>query len=176
MLYWSELSGALVYMKGRSIGQVEDVMLDPEQKVITGFILERRNRDIRYRTFPYSHIQQIKRDRIDLRESAELKTLSKTARERIIFAGDFLKQSVLDDKGEWIGRVADFSFDPLNGFVRDVILSGSLIEDIWTGRKRMPVLSQVEFSREFVSIDKDTLEEITGLQKGLRKWLGIDSV
>lgn len=176
MLYWSELSGASVYMKGKSIGQIENILIDPEQKVITGFILERRNRDIRYRIFPYSHIQLIKRDRIDLRESVELKTLSKADRRKIIFAEDFLKQSVLDDKGEWIGRVVDFSFNPSNGFVRDMILSGSLIEDIWTGRKRMPVLSQVEFSREFVSIDQDTREEITGLHKGLRKWLGIDSV
>ncbi len=176
MLYWSELSGASVYMKGKSIGQVENIMIDPEQKAITGFILERRNRDIRYRTFPYGHIQQMKRDRIDLWESVELKTLSKTARKRIIFAEDFLKQSVLDDKGEWVGRVVDFSFDPSNGLVRDMILSGSLIEDIWNGRNRMPVLSQVEFSREFVSIDQDTREEITGLHKGLRKWLGIDSV
>jgi sporulation protein YlmC with PRC-barrel domain len=55
----------------------------------------------------------------------------------MISAEDFLKQSVLDDKGDWIGRVVDFSFDPSNGFVRDVILSGSLIEDLWNGRKRM---------------------------------------
>jgi len=176
MLYWSELSGASVYKNGKSIGQVENVMIDPKQKVITGFILERRNRDIRYRTFPYSHIRQIKRDRIDLKESSELTALSKAARRKILFAEEFLKQSVLDDRGEWIGRVADFSFDPSNGFVRDMILSDSLIEDIWIGRKIMPVLSQVEFSREFVTIDRDTREEITGLHKGLRKWLGIDSV
>lgn len=176
MLYWSELSGATVYMQGKSIGQIENVMIDPEQKVITGFTLERRNRDIRYRTFPYSHIQQIKQDRIDLRETVDLAALSRTVKKRIIFAEEFLRQSVLDDKGEWIGRVVDFSFNPVNGFVRDMILSGSLIEDIWTGRKRMPVLSQVEFSREFISIDQDTREEITGLQKGLRKWLGMDSV
>ncbi len=176
MLYWSELSGASVYLNRKGIGQIESIMLDPEQKVITGFILERRNRDIRYRFFPYSHIQQIKRDRIDLKESVELKTLSRSDRKKMISAEDFLKQSVLDDKGEWIGRVVDFSFDPSNGFVRDMILSGSLIEDLWNGRKKMPVLSQVEFSREFIVIDQDTREEITALHKGLRKWLGIDSV
>ncbi|MBP7177120.1 MAG: hypothetical protein KBA53_13015 [Thermoclostridium sp.] len=176
MLYWSELSGASVYVKQKWLGQIENVMLEPELKVVSGFILERRNRDIRHRYISFGHIRQIKRDRIDMKETMELKTLSKVARKKTILAGEFLKQSVVDDKGEWIGRVADFSFDPSNGFVRDMILSGSLLEDLWNGRKRMPVLSQVEFSQEFISIDQETREEISGLQKGLKKWLGIDFV
>lgn len=176
MLYWSELSGASVYANGKRLGQVENIMLDPAQKVITGFVLERRNRDIWYRTVSFSHIRTIKKDRIDLKEQAELRSLSRADRKKIAFAEDFLGQSVLDDRGEWIGRVVDFSFDPANGFIRDMILSHSIIEDVWTGRKRMPVLSQVEFSREFISIDQDTREEITDLQKGLKKWLGIESV
>jgi sporulation protein YlmC with PRC-barrel domain len=88
-----------------------------------------------------------------------------------MFCEDFLKKTIQDDKGEWIGRVADFGFDPSNGFVRDMIFSGSFVEDMWIGRKRMPVLYQVEFSREFITIDKETREEITGLNKGLRQWL-----
>ena len=176
MLYWSELSGASVYANGKKFGQIENIMLDPKHKVITGFVLERRNRDIRYRTVPFNQIRTIKRDSIDLKEWAELKSLTRAARKKVILAEDFLKQSVFDDRGEWIGRVVDFSFDPSNGFVRDMILSDSFIEDMWTGRKRMPVLSQVEFSQEFISIDQDTREEITGLQKGLKKWFGMDSV
>ena len=176
MLYWSELSGASVYLKEKWLGQIEDITLEPKLKVVSGFILERRNRDIRYRYISFGHVRQIRRDRIDMKETMELKSLSKSARKEMILAGDFLKQSVVDDKGEWIGRVADFSFDPSNGFVRDMILSGSLIEDLWNGRKRMPVLSQVEFSQEFISIDQDTREEISGLHKGLKKWLGTDSV
>lgn len=176
MLYWSELSGASVYLKEKWLGQIEDITLEPKLKVVSGFILERRNRDIRYRYISFGHVRQIRRDRIDMKETMELKSLSKSARKEMILAGDFLKQSVVDDKWEWIGRVADFSFDPSNGFVRDLILSGSLIEDLWNGRKRMPVLSQVEFSQEFISIDQDTREEISGLHKGLKKWLGTDSV
>jgi len=176
MLYWSELSGASVYLKEKWLGQIEDITLEPKLKVVSGFFLERRNRDIRYRYISFGHVRQIRRDRIDMKETMELKSLSKSARKEMILAGDFLKQSVVDDKWEWIGRVADFSFDPSNGFVRDLILSGSLIEDLWNGRKRMPVLSQVEFSQEFISIDQDTREEISGLHKGLKEWLGTDSV
>jgi uncharacterized protein YrrD len=171
MLYWSEVLGASVHTNGRSIGYVENVMLDPEQKVITGFLLERRNWDIRYRYFTYSQIQTIKRDRIDLKEPVDIKTLNKAVRKKFFYAEDILKQSIQDEKGEWIGRVVDFVFDPSKGFVRDIILSGSLVEDIWFGRKRMPVLSQVEFSKELISIDQDTCEEITDLHKGLKKWL-----
>lgn len=176
MLYWSEFLGASVYLNNKSIGHIENVMIDPQQKAIAGLLLERRNRDIRCRYFTYNQIQEVKRDRIELKEWMEIKTLSKTARKKVLFAEEFLKQSVFDDKGEWIGRVVDFGIDPSKGFVRDIIISGSFIEDIWYGRKRMPVLSQVEFSKELISIDPDTREEITGLQKGLKKWLGIESI
>lgn len=163
-------------MNGKRMGNIENIMLDPTRKVIAGFLLERRNRDFRYRYFPYSQIREIKRDRIELKETQDIRTLPGIARKQFAFAEDFLKQSVLDEKGDWIGRVVDFGFDPVKGFIREILLSDSLIEDIWHGRKKMPVLSQVEFSRDFISIDQDTREEITCLHKGLKKWLGIDSI
>lgn len=176
MLYWSETVGASVFIDNKKIGNIENAMLDLDRKVITGFLLERRNLDIRYRYFLYTRIQEKKGDSIILNDAAEINTLSGRDRKKVVLADDFLYHSILDEKGDWIGRVVDFGFDPSKGFVRDIILSGSFIEDIWNGRRRMPVLSQVEFSKELVCIDRDTRDEISVLQKGLRRWLGIDII
>ena len=99
MLYWSEILGASVYRNDKNIGNVENLMLHPEEKIIAGFLLERRNRDIRYRYFPYSQIETMKRDRIDLKGSMELKTLTKADGKQYMFCEDFLKKTIQDDKG-----------------------------------------------------------------------------
>lgn len=176
MHYWSKAMGTSVFLNKNRIGHIENIMIDPVKKAIVGFLLERRNTDIRYRFFPFTVIEEIKRDSIKLKSTSNIKVLPKDSRKNIILTEDLLNRSVIDEKGEWVGRVVDFAFDTSNGIIREIIISGSLMEDLWWGRKRMPVFSNVEFSRELIQIDRDTKEEITGLQKGLRSWFNIDSI
>lgn len=175
MLYWSDFMGASVFTGRKKIGHIENMLIDRDEKVIAGFILERRNRDFRYRHFPFSRIQVIKRDSIELKDQTEIELLPRTARKKYMQADDILNHTIVDEKEEWLGRVVDLGFDPVNGVIRDIILSGSLVEDFWQGRKRMPVLSNVEFSQELIRIDQDAREEIMVLHKGLKNWLDIGS-
>jgi len=176
MHYWSDTVGASVFLNRNKVGHIENSIIDPENKAIVGFLLERKNTEIRYRFFPVTQIKEIKRDNIELKSASELLTLPRAFRKNKIFIEDLLNKPVIDDKGEWIGRVVDFAFDISNGVLREIILSGSILEDLWLGKKKMPVLSNVEFSRELIQIDRDTKEEITGLQKGLKKWFNMDSI
>jgi uncharacterized protein YrrD len=171
MLYWSESIGTSVYAMDKKIGNIEDIMLEPDKKTITGFLLEKRNQDIRSRYFPFAHIKEINRKCICLKETAVIKAFSKDVRRKVILSDDLLNNTIIDEKGDFIGRVVDIAFNPDNGIVKEIILSESIIDDIWLGRKKMPVLGHVEFSQELISINKDTREEITVLNKGLKKWL-----
>ncbi|NLM10524.1 MAG: hypothetical protein GX213_07080 [Clostridiaceae bacterium] len=176
MLYWSEVVGASVFINQNKVGHIENLMIDPVNKAVVGFLLERRNTDIRHRFFQFTQIEEMKRDSVQLLSTSEIKSLPKDYRKNNILAEDLMNKSLIDEKGKWIGRVVDFAFNSLNGVIREIIISGSLVEDLWLGRKRMPVLSNVEFSRQLIQIDRDTKEEITGLQKGLKKWFNMDSV
>lgn len=171
MLYWTESAGASVYVRERKIGHIEDIMLEPERKTITGFLLEKRNQDIRPRYFPFIQIRVIKRNYVYLKSADSIKTLTRAERKKVVLSEDFINNPVIDEKGEFLGRVVDIAFDPGNGTIKEIILSESILEDLWFGRKKMPVLGQVEFSRELISVDKDAREEITELNKGLKNWL-----
>lgn len=171
MLYWTESAGASVYVKERKIGHIEDIILEPERKTITGFLLEKRNQDIRPRYFPFIQIRVIERNYVYLKSADSIKTLTRAERKKVVLSEDFINNPVIDEKGEFLGRVVDIAFDPGNGGIKEIILSESIIEDLWFGRKKMPVLGQVEFSRELISVDKDAREEITELNKGLKNWL-----
>jgi uncharacterized protein YrrD len=92
----------------------------------------------------------------------------------MVFAEDLIRHSIFDNKGEFVGRVADFCFDPVNGIVREIIVSNGLLGDLWAGRKKLPVLSQVEFSEELIQINQDAREEIYGMNKGIKSWLRIN--
>ncbi|NLY17633.1 MAG: hypothetical protein GX045_01470 [Clostridiaceae bacterium] len=176
MLYWSESAGASVYVKERKIGHIEDIMLEPDRKAITGFLLEKRNQDIRPRYFPFIQIIVMKRNYVYLKGTDSVKTLTRAERKKVVISEDFINNPVVDEKGEFIGRVVDIAFDPSNGVIKEIIISESILEDLWFGRKKMPVLGHVEFSRELISVDKDAREEITELNKGLKKWLQTNKV
>lgn len=176
MLYWSDFAGASVFAGRKKIGHIENMLIDREKKVIAGFMLERRNRDFCHRYFPFSRIRVIKRDSIELTDQNDVKPLPKSERKKYIQADDILNNAIIDEKEDWVGRVVDFGFNPSDGNIRDIIFSKSLVEDLWQGRKHMPVLSNVEFSQELIHIDKDTREEISMLHRGLKNWLNIDLI
>ncbi len=176
MLYWFEFAGTAVFAGKRRIGHIENIMLEPDKKVITGFLLEKRNRDLWPRFFKFSQIQTIEADSIKLKDTPQIEMLSGAARKNYILAEDFINHSILDEKGEWIGRVVDFAFNPTNGILKEMIISAGLLDDIWHGRKSMPVLSNVEFSRELIHIDQEIKEEISSLDKGLKNWLDREKI
>ncbi len=171
MLYWSESIGASVYAMDKRIGHIEDIMLEPDKKTISGFVLEKRNQDIRSRYFPFAQIKEMGRNCIYLKETAVIKAFSKDVRMKVILSEDLLNNTIIDEKGDFVGKVVDISFNPSNGIIKELILSESIIDDLWLGRKKMPVLGHMEFSQELISINKDIREEITVLNKGLKKWL-----
>ncbi|NLX76595.1 MAG: hypothetical protein GXZ01_04375 [Clostridiaceae bacterium] len=176
MHYWSEAVGTPVFINRNRIGHIENIMIDPAKKTVVGFILERKNTEIRHRFFRFTQIEEMKRDSVQLINGSEIKMLPRDYRKNTLLAEDLLSKLLADEKGKWIGRVADFAFSASNGTIRELIISKSLVEDLWLGRKRMPVLSNVEFSQQLIRIDRDTKEEITGLQKGLKKWFNMDSI
>jgi len=174
MHYWSEIDGASVFVNNDKIGQVENSVIDPANKAVLGFLLERRSTELRHRFIPFSLVKELRRDSIKLRNTSGIIVMTRNFLKNNILAEELLNKPIIDENGEWIGRVVDFAFDASNGNFREIILSGSLIEDIWLGRKRMPVLERVEFSRELIQIDRDTRNEITGLKKGLKNLLNMD--
>jgi len=175
MVYWSELIGTPVYAGEKKAGHVEDMILNTEEKVIAGFLLEKRNLDLRRRYFPFYSIAETRKDRILVKKPSDIRVLKNAQKCKMVFAEDLIRHSILDYKGDFIGRVADFCFDPVNGIIREIIISNGLLGDLWAGRKKLPVLSQVEFSDELIRINQDAREEIYGMDKGLKRWLRINT-
>ncbi|HEY8499067.1 MAG TPA: PRC-barrel domain-containing protein, partial [Clostridia bacterium] len=160
-----------VYAGEKVAGHVEDMIVNTEEKVIAGFLLEKRNLGLHRRYFPFYGIAEIRKDRILVKEPSDIRTLKKAQKSKMIFAEDLIHREIVDNKGEFIGRAADLCFDPINGTVREIIISNGLLGDLWAGRKKLPVLSKVEFSDELIQINQDAREEIYGMDKGLKRWL-----
>ena len=108
---------------------------------------------------------------ITLERETDIKILPGTIRKQHIFIEDILNKSIVDEKGKWVGKVVDFAFDKSDGKIKEVVISNSIMQDLWLGRSKMPVFSTVEFSDELVRIDKNTKESIKELQKGIKNWI-----
>ncbi len=171
MHYWSKCDGASVYFKHRNVGHIEDVMINPAYKTVIAFVLERKNTEMKYRYFLLAKSEKIEREGITLERETDIKILPGTIRKQHIFIEDILNKSIVDEKGKWVGKVVDFAFDKSDGKIKEVVISNSIMQDLWLGRSKMPVFSTVEFSDELVRIDKNTKESIKELQKGIKNWI-----
>ncbi|NLK68643.1 MAG: hypothetical protein GX283_05725 [Clostridiaceae bacterium] len=174
MYYWSQCSGTSVYLENKKIGHIENMMINKADKTVIAFVLERKSTDIKYRYFPLTKATEIQRDSITIESEEDIKVLSNEIRQEHIFVEDILNKSIVDDDGKWVGKVVDFAFDKTNGNIQEVIMSDSIMLDLWLGRRKMPVYSTVEFSEELIRIDKNAKKDIKKLQKGLKDWINAD--
>ncbi|NLG89415.1 MAG: hypothetical protein GX494_09455 [Clostridiaceae bacterium] len=175
MVYWSELIGTPVYAGNKKAGHVEDMILNTNEKIVAGFLLEKRNLDLHRRYFTFNSILHAGKDRIVVKEPSDIRILKKAQKRKMVFAENLINHPVFDNRDEYVGRVADFCFEPANGIVREIIISNSLLGDLWSGRKKLPVLGRVEFSGEFIQINRDAREEIYSMNKGLKRWIRINT-
>jgi len=174
MVYWSEFIGTPVYAGNKKAGHVEDMILNTKEKKVAGFLLEKRNLDLHRRYFTFNSILYAGKDRIVVKEPPDIRILKKAQKREMVFAEDLIQHPILDNRDEFVGRAADFCFDPSNGNVREIIVSNGLLGDLWSGRKKLPVLSRVEFSGELIQINRDAREEIYSMNKGLKRWIRIN--
>lgn len=128
----------LEFITGTQIGMVEEVLLDVDQAVIRGIILD--NENCKAYGVSFENLFSIGRDAVTVRGSeivVDLKDL--VSLNNIYQLQDLVNKQIYTETGFLLGILMDVIFDSVTGEIKSYQVSDSIITDLLYGRQTMPL-------------------------------------
>jgi uncharacterized protein YrrD len=171
---YSEVVGLPVLCadNGKRLGTVKDVIFSPRHKCVFGLLLERKGTSIWGKLIRLKDILSLGRDAVIINDSSCL-TAAKDVdgNEEYKSRGKILGLRIFAKSGKDLGVIEDVMFDYRSGHIEGVEVSDGLLQDIYKGRRILPLFGKFEFSQENLLVDREALEEMTDTGGGISKIL-----
>jgi uncharacterized protein YrrD len=156
--------------RGIKAGIVRDVILSSDKKEAVGLILGGRSLDKKLKVVLSEDILKMGRDAVIVDSTQCITQIEKSEFSSTgwLKAGNLIGRKVFSRAGGDLGIVGELLIDwdtfRLEGFE----LSDGLIEDIFKGKRQLPLIGMVEFGEEAVVVEKEAEEEMENHGRGIR--------
>jgi len=125
---------------GTQIGMVEEVLLDVDQAVIRGVMIDSENWFFKAFGVSFEDLFSIGRDALMVRGSEVIKDLADlSSLSNIYRLKDLVNKQIFTETGFMLGVLVDVVFDAATGEIRSYQVSDSVITDLLYGRQTMPL-------------------------------------
>lgn len=170
---YSEVVGRSVICinNGKKVGIIKDIAFTPKTREVVAFIMARKGYEISKRAILLKDVLNFGDDVIVINDDSCVRAMNKIENYKELKEKEVIKGlRVYTKKGEDLGIVEDVLFDSSTGIVEGVEVSDGLLQDIAQGRNILPLFGRVEFSNEFILVDKEAVDEIMPSGGGLKKF------
>ncbi len=157
---------------GRSIGTVKDVILNLDSKDVMGILLVHQRLCFGMQVIMLDDINNISTDAVVAESRDNVKKMKKEAYEKTFASNESLiGRRVFSRSGSELGIIRDFIFNSRSGRIEELDISEGVLQDIMSGRKRLPLIGRTEFGEEFAVVDNEAVEEMEESGGGLKNKL-----
>lgn len=116
----------------------------------------------------FDSITSFEKDRLRVENKKKIKKWKEiNNKDSLKLAKDIFGSEVLNRVGKYIGSINDICFDEESGLVKEIIVSDGIVEDLFKGKRIMPVIGKVEFSEDCILTDNEAEEEMHNAENGL---------
>lgn len=145
---------------GMQIGMVEEVLLDIDQAIVRGIIIDSENWFFQAYGIGFEDLLSIGRDAVMVRGSEVVRDLACFSSSSNIYRlNDLMNKQIYTDAGFLLGILMDVAFDATTGEIREYQVSDSVITDLLYGRQTMP-LPQAQVIGQDKVIVPDTMAKL----------------
>lgn len=123
---------------GKQIGAVQEVLLDVEQAIVKGIILNDSQID-HCDAIAFSNIYSVGNDAVTIRSAAESETNILHFTDSIYHFNDLRNKQIYTETGLLLGILVDIYFDNGTGELKGFQVSDGLVSDLLYGRQTMPL-------------------------------------
>lgn len=157
---------------GRDIGTTKDVILNLDSKEVMGILLEHQRLSFGMQVILFENIENISADVVVAESRDNVKIMSKEAYEKAFTSNEsIIGRRAFSRSGSDLGVIRDFIFNGRSGRIEELEISDGFLQDIMSGRKRLPVIGRTEFGKEFAVVDDEAVEEMEQARGGIRNKL-----
>jgi uncharacterized protein YrrD len=169
---YSEVIGLPVICveNGKKIGIIKDIVFCTKYREVKAFQLEKKGYEIRKKVILLKDVLSLGKDALIVNDCNCISVQNKVEKtEDFKDSGRRKGLKVFSKSGDDLGIVNDVMFDYKNGSIEGVEVSDGFLQDIFLGRKVVPLFGKIEVGSENILIDKEALEEILTTGGGLKK-------
>lgn len=172
---YSEMVGLPVICAndGNKLGVIKDVVFCPKEKKVIAFLVERKGYDIAKKVVFMKDVLSLGKDALVINDRNAIKDLRKVQDSpEFKEKGEILGLRIYTRSGKDIGVVKDVLFDFTHGKIDGIEVSDGLIQDLLEGRNILPLIGKVEFGKENILVDGESVEEMVETGGGLKNIFG----
>lgn len=170
MISGRELIGMPIYSleRGEEIGEVENLIFDPDQRKVIGFVLEEGGLFRSPQIIPFESIESIGPDAIILKRGAPVELPpewidSKQLKESFNLTG----RKVVTEQGHEVGTVYDLDIDEATGRVTGIEVKRGLFQDTAEGKKHIDYDYIQQIGKDAIIVSQAALELLAAQKGGL---------
>ena len=170
MISGRELVGKPIYAldRGEEIGEVENLIFDPDQRRVVGFVLEEGGLFRSPQVIPFENIESIGPDAIVLKRGAPLEMPPEEVDANRLKEGfNLTGRKVVSERGHDIGTVYDLDIDELTGRVIGIEVTQGLFQDTAEGKKQIDYDHIQQIGKDAIIVSEAALETIAAQKGGL---------
>lgn len=170
MISGRELIGMPIYSldRGDQIGEVENILFDPDQRKVVGFVLEEGGLFRSPEVIPFESIENIGPDALVLKQGAPLELPDEWADPKQVKAGfNLTGRKVLSERGHEVGTVYDLDVDERSGAVTGIEIRRGLFHDTAEGKKRIDFEYIQQIGKDAIIVSEAALEALAAQKGGL---------
>ncbi|ADL11955.1 PRC-barrel domain-containing protein [Acetohalobium arabaticum] len=137
---------------GKEIGDVKDVVFDPDTERIVGLIVEGGGFFKGDRMIPYDQLYSMGDDAVTIKDESALSDLDDTKDYLIDNPGDVIGSKVVTDDGKELGIIEDIILNPDDGNRDSYEITDGLVHDILDGRGVLSVSNELKYGEDVVVV------------------------
>lgn len=175
---YSEMIGLPVICveDGKKIGIIKDVLFSTKNREVTGFLLDKKSYECHEKVIPMEDVRNVGKDALVIDHCRVVHKINKKDKlDPFCHRHPIKGLRIFTRSGQDLGVVNDVLFDAWSGKIEGVEVSDGILQDIYRGRKILPLFGKVEFAEENILVDREAVEEMTGTGGGIKnKYLNAD--
>lgn len=157
---------------GKRAGIIKDVLFCPDERLVKGFLLERKGFELDQRILLMKDVLSLGNDAVIVsHHTCILPSRKHELTDELKGRREVRGLRIYARPGVDLGIVADVMFDGRTGRIEGVEASNGILQDIVEGRSIIPLIGKVEFGSEIVLVDREALEEMTNTHGGIKRKL-----
>jgi uncharacterized protein YrrD len=155
-LKYLDIKGKMVLDKqGDVVGIVESLIVDINNFKINGLVVSNTNFFNKYYFAPINNTKCLS-EYVELNKSMYKIKKAILVKNKNIVMQSYIDREIFSESGQKIGKLIDIIFDFINGKFVALVTSSGFFEDIFEGRKVIPVKSSMRFRTKSIIIEESS--------------------
>jgi len=157
------------YASGTILYKIHDVIHDPTNHKVLGFLVDETWKLAKGRHVPFSEVRSIGKDAITIDDSESILTAKEDPDVKNIMDShaDIRTQKVMTEDGEELGKITDFYFND-TGTIEGYELSEGMVQDAYTGKSFLPVSEITKVGEEVVFVPREAIQVLDEQVSGIK--------